>query len=184
MFKNENKNKGHGSHWGFVSRGRLPPSRIIPHSWVTVAWRVTALTLFVSRNYLQLCTWFAFFFNLNAWGLKPQYQNPQGKPLLEFPISISNPLSPNLFQGREKTQFLWGPSLKFTFCSLRGDWGNPRESDWRIWVVSGCGLRAFVPLNTNAWKQARSWPEYPALDFDLGLLCPLMSVYWSQPWDN
>ena len=88
------------------------------------------------------------FFYLNAWGLKPQYQNPRGKPLLEFPFSISNPLSPNLFQGREKTQFLWGLSLKFTFCSLRGDWGGGClgnqtggfQSCFRLWTQSFCSF--------------------------------------------
>lgn len=88
-----------------------------------------------------------FCFPLNTCGLEPWFQNPQGKPLFEFPFPISNPLSPNLFAGEEKTQFPGGSFLlKFTFCFLRGDWGalgnqtGGFQSFFRLWTQSLCSF--------------------------------------------
>ena len=179
----KNKKKSHGSHWGFVSRDQLPPSHITPRSGIAIAQRVTAVILFVSVNYLHLCIWFPFFY-LNAWGLKPQYQNPRGKPLLKFPFSISNPLSPNLFrEGRKPSSYEDLPwSLLFVPWEVTaGALGNQTggfQSCFRLWTQSFCSFEhkcletseelARVP-SPGLWSRA-------AVSFDECVLEPALGI--------
>lgn len=132
--------------------------------------RIKQLSCYLSVNYLRLCAWFAFF----IWmlGVKaPISESPRQTPARISALHLKSP-KPKPFSGKGENPvpmrtFSW--SLPFVPWEVTGALGISLED---LWVVSGCGLRAFVPLNTNA-EQARSWLEYSALNFDLELLSPL-----------